>query len=64
VSAAPVTIPAEADAGELRLRFADGPLGPFNMPLAVRATVLEGRRPVVGEAKVEIVTGLGEGGGR
>ncbi len=57
VSAEPLTIPAGADAGELRLRFADGPLGPFNLPLVVRATVREGERPVVGEAKVEIVAG-------
>jgi hypothetical protein len=57
LSAEPLTIAADADAGELRVRCADGPLGPFNMPLVVRATVLEGGRPVIGEAKVEMVAG-------
>ena len=56
VTVEPVMVPAEKDAGELRFRFAVGPLGPFNMPLLVRATVLDGTRPVIGEAKVEIVS--------
>jgi hypothetical protein len=57
VTAEPVTIAADRDVGELRIRYADGSLGPFNMPLVVRATVLEGGRPVIGEAKVELVSG-------
>jgi hypothetical protein len=57
VTAEPVQIPADRDTGVLRIRFADGALGPFNMPLVVRATVLEGGRPVIGEAKVELVAG-------
>jgi hypothetical protein len=55
VTAEPVEIAAGRDAGTLRLRFADGALGPFNLPLVVRATVLDGGRPVTGEAKVELV---------
>jgi hypothetical protein len=55
VAAEPVMIPADRDAGELHIRFADGALGPFNLPLVVRATVLEGGRPVTAEAKVEFV---------
>jgi hypothetical protein len=55
VTAEPVMIPADRDAGELRIRFADGTLGPFNLPLVVRATVLEGGSPVTAEAKVEFV---------
>ena len=43
------------DRGTLTLRFRDPLTGPFNMPLTVRATVLEGRQPVIGETKVEIV---------
>jgi hypothetical protein len=57
VAAEAVTVPADKGAGELRIRFAAGPLGPFNMPLTVRATVLERGRPVIGEARVEIVLG-------
>lgn len=56
VSADPVEIPADAQAGTLRLRFAAGDLGPFNMPAIVRAT---GKKrdgsPAVDEAKVELV---------
>jgi hypothetical protein len=55
VTAAPVTVPAGAERGELTLRFGDPLPGPFNMALTVRATVVDGGQPVIGEAKVEIV---------
>jgi hypothetical protein len=54
VTAAPVVIPAGADAGELVLRFA-ADCGPFNAPLVVRATVAAPGTPVTAEAKVEVV---------
>jgi hypothetical protein len=57
VTAEAVTVSADKDRADLRIRFAAGPLGPFNMPLTVRATVLDGGRPVTGEAQVEIVPG-------
>jgi hypothetical protein len=57
VTAEPLVIAADRDAGELRVRFAGGALGPFNLPLVVRATVLEDGRPVIGEAKVDFVAG-------
>src|SRR5262249_53340873 len=54
VSAAPLSIPANASAGELLLKF--GPdAGPFNMPLTVKATANGGNTPVAAEAKLEVV---------
>ena len=55
VSAAPVAIPAGATTGELVLRFAAGEVGPFNMPLTLRATRVTPTTPVTAEAKIEIV---------
>jgi hypothetical protein len=55
VAAEPVTVAVGGDRAELTLRFADPLPGPFNMPLTVRATVLEQGQPVIGEAKLEIV---------
>ncbi len=61
VSADPVTLAADQTAGTLNVRFAaagSGPtnIGPFNMPLIVRATAMKGPDdPVVAEAKLEIV---------
>ncbi|MBA4062457.1 MAG: hypothetical protein C0501_01885 [Isosphaera sp.] len=54
MTAAPVVIPAGADAGELVLRFAKD-CGPFNAPLVVRATVQAPGTLVTAEAKVEVV---------
>ncbi|HYT89163.1 MAG TPA: PPC domain-containing protein [Gemmataceae bacterium] len=50
-----VTVGADSDRATLTLRFRDPLPGPFNMPLTVRATVLEREQPVIGEAKIEIV---------
>ena len=48
ISAAPVTVAAGQNAGTLRLKISDGAVGPFNMPLTVRATAIDGRGyPVV-----------------
>lgn len=55
ISAAIVTIPADAKAGELVIRFARGKVGPFNMPLTVRATLGTPTTPVTAEAKLGIV---------
>jgi hypothetical protein len=54
VTVAPVVIPADADAGEVVLKFAaDG--GPFNAPLVLRSTVQTKDATVIAEAKVEVV---------
>jgi hypothetical protein len=54
MSAAPLTIPADAETGELVLTF--GPrAGPFNAPLLLRATVVTPSTPVVAETKIDVV---------
>ena len=54
VTAAPIVIPTDADAGELVLSF-DKNCGPFNTPLVIRATIATANTPVTAEAKVEVV---------
>lgn len=54
VSAAPLTIPADGESGELVLSFARD-CGPFNAPLVIRATVQAKGTPVTAEAKVDVV---------
>jgi hypothetical protein len=57
VSADPLILATEQKTGTLKIRFSRDPLGPFNMPLIVRATAMKGEDdPVVAEAKLEIVT--------
>jgi len=55
VSAEPVVIPADQSKARLSVRFASGTLGPFNMPLVLRATLSADAGPVVAETKLEIV---------
>jgi hypothetical protein len=50
-----VEIPAGQSDATIRVRFARGSLGPFNMPILVRGTLMENDRPVIGEAKLEIL---------
>jgi hypothetical protein len=54
MTAGPLVIAADADAGELVLKFAKD-AGPFNAPLVLRATVETKDTPVTAEAKVEVV---------
>jgi hypothetical protein len=54
VTALPLVIAADAEAGELVLKFAKDS-GPFNAPLVLRATVQAKGTPVTAEAKVEVV---------
>ena len=55
VRAEPVTIAAEQGRGTVTIRFARDNLGPFNMPVTLRATLSEDSGPVIAETKVEIV---------
>jgi len=56
VTAAPVTIAADRSSADVKLSFADGPLGPFNMPLNVRATLVDSRGyPCISETALSIV---------
>ncbi len=54
VHAPPVTIAAGQSSGRLRLRFDGESLGPFNMPLTVRATAHAGAYPYLAEDKVDV----------
>ncbi len=57
VSAEPVEVPADRTSGALTVRFAAGALGPFNMPVTVRATIMDRNEPVTAEAPVEVLAG-------
>ena len=55
VSAAVVTVSPGSSSTKLVLRFASGTLGPFNMPLAIRATTLDERGdPVTAETPISL----------
>jgi hypothetical protein len=54
VSAPFVLVPADQERAHLALQFRS-PLGPFNMPLTIRATVFDQGEPVIAETKLEIV---------
>ena len=55
VSADVLTVAAGTSEGDLKLSFSSGRLGPFNMPLAVRATIVDERGfPVVAEAPLSV----------
>lgn len=55
VTAKAVTVAGEQESAELTLRFEKGDLGPFNMPLTVRATTEDDRGwQVVAEDKIDI----------
>jgi hypothetical protein len=56
VSAQPVKIAADAETGMLKLHLAPDIRGPFPSPLTLRATVLDGDRPVTAERKLELVS--------
>jgi hypothetical protein len=55
LSVSPVVIAAEREVGELTVRC-DGPtLGPLNMPVTLRATLIQGGQPLTAEAKVAVL---------
>jgi pre-peptidase len=54
VSAEPMVIPAKEERGQLTLRFAGKMQGPFNMPLIVRATLMQDNQPVIAEEKLDV----------
>ena len=55
MTAEPVVVAADQSTGVLTLHFAVDALGPFNMPLTLRAVLTEGSDPVAAETKLEIV---------
>jgi hypothetical protein len=54
LAAESVRIAADRNEGTLTIRCGSDLQGPFNMPMIVRATLMDNGRPVVAEAKVEI----------
>ena len=54
VRAEPLTIAPGGELGTLTIHFAAKVEGPFNMPLLVRATLMESDRPVVAEASLDV----------
>ncbi|MDP6445306.1 MAG: hypothetical protein QF805_16020, partial [Pirellulaceae bacterium] len=54
VVAEPLTIPADQSEGVLKLRFQE-PLGPFNMPVTIRATMISEGDPVLAETSLDLV---------
>jgi hypothetical protein len=57
LSAEAVVIPAGRSDGTLTLRFGAGTIGPFNLPVVLRATLDTPAGPTVAETKLEIVAG-------
>lgn len=55
VSAKALQIPADEEEGAIQLRFADESLGPWNMPLVVRATAMKDGHPYTAESKLTVV---------
>jgi hypothetical protein len=56
VSAEPVIVPADQSRAAFTLHFTSGPLGPFNMPVVLRAALLDAAGPAVAETKLELVS--------
>jgi hypothetical protein len=51
----PVMLAANESEGKLQLSFADSLLGPWNMPLTVRATAMRDGSPYTAEATLAVV---------
>ena len=55
IRAEPVVVAADQSRVVFRLHFASGGLGPFNMPLVLRATLDNAAAPAIAETKLELV---------
>jgi hypothetical protein len=54
VSTDALTLAADHERGQLMVRFASTLDGPFNMPLTVRATLMQGGVPIIAEATLDV----------
>jgi hypothetical protein len=54
IQAEPITVAGDKNAGTLAIRF-PAKLGPMNAPLVIRATATENGKPVIAEAKLEVL---------
>lgn len=55
ISAEPIMISADRNHATISIRFAADVRGPFNLPIVLRATVMDKGEPVVAETKVSIL---------
>ena len=55
VQALPLQIGSDQQSGVLKLKFANGPLDPFNMPLTIRATALVAGSAYTAEERITLV---------
>lgn len=55
VQAMPLQIASDTQSGVLKLKFADGPLGLFNMPLTIRATAIVNGFIYTAEERITVV---------
>jgi hypothetical protein len=55
IEAAPVTVPAGSSTTRLNVKFENAKkLGPFNMPVVIRATLNSKNSPIVGEFRLSV----------
>jgi hypothetical protein len=54
ITAAKTTIAAKMERGELVINFAEKLVGPFNMPITVRATLMRNGEPLVAEVQLDL----------
>ena len=55
VRASPLQIESDKQSGVLKLKFANGPLGPFNMPLTIRATASVAGSAYTAEKPISVI---------
>ena len=55
VRASPLQIESHKQSGVLKLKFANGPLGPFNMPLTIRATASVAGAAYTAEKPISVI---------
>jgi hypothetical protein len=57
IRATPVTVPADATKGTLTVEFGPAAKGPYPIPIIVRTTIDDRGKPVVAEAKLDLIGG-------
>lgn len=51
-----LALPAAQNEAKFTIRFAEGKVGPFNLPVILRATILDKGLPVIAETKLDFLT--------
>jgi hypothetical protein len=55
ISGGPVEVAADQPRAVLPIHFAADASGPYNMPVVIRATLMDGSKPVVAESRLEVL---------